>query len=140
MRYQEVDGGRSFVARLETDADWRAEIEALADEAGIDAGFFFGLGAVEDIELYYYDQESQEYTSIAFDEPLEVAACVGNVAWLDGDRFAHIHVVCSREDGSSVAGHLNAATVFAGEVYCRELDARLDREPDETTSLNLWLS
>lgn len=42
MRYQEVDGGRSFVARLETGADWRAEIEALADEAGVDAGSLSG--------------------------------------------------------------------------------------------------
>ena len=42
MHYQEVDGGRSFVVRLETGADWRTEIEALADEAGIDAGFFLG--------------------------------------------------------------------------------------------------
>jgi predicted DNA-binding protein with PD1-like motif len=139
MRYQEVDGGRSFVTRLETGADWRAEIESFADEAGIDAGFFFGLGAVEDAELYYYDQEDQEYTSTEFGEPLEVATCVGNVAWLDGDRFAHTHVVCSREDGSSVAGHLEGATVFAGELYLRELDVQLDREPNETTGLDLWM-
>ena len=70
---------------------------------------------------------------------MEVATCVGNVAWLDGERFAHTHVVCSREDGSSVAGHLNRATVFAGEMYCRELDTQLEREPDEMTGLDLWL-
>ena len=140
MRYRETQGGRSFVARLETGADWRAETEALAEDTGIDAGFFVGLGAVADAELHYYDRDAAEYTPVEFDEPLEIAACVGNVAWLDGDRFAHTHVVCSREDGSTVAGHLNRATVFAGELYVRELDCRLDREPHEATGLDLWLA
>ncbi|PSQ10908.1 DNA-binding protein, partial [Halobacteriales archaeon QS_7_68_65] len=83
-------------------------------------------------------QDEKEYDAIAFDEPLEVAACVGNVSWLDGERFAHTHAVCSREDGSTIAGHLNAGTVFAGELYLREFDAHLEREHDPTTDLDLW--
>ena len=138
MDYRELDGGREFVAGLDHGADWRSEIEALAADAGVDAGFFFGLGAVQDAELYFYDQDVKEYDAIEFDEPLEVAACVGNVSWLDGDRFAHTHAVCSREDGSTIAGHLNAGTVFAGEIYLREFDAHLEREHDETTDLDLW--
>ncbi|WP_049901576.1 PPC domain-containing DNA-binding protein [Halococcus agarilyticus] len=138
MDYQALDAGREFVARLDTGADWRSEIEALAADAGVDAGFFFGLGAVQDAELYFYDQDEKEYDAIEFDEPLEVAACVGNVSWLDGERFAHTHAVCSREDGSTVAGHLNAGTVFAGEIYLREFDAHLEREHDPTTDLDLW--
>ena len=116
MNYQTLDAGREFVAGMDHGADWRAEIESLADDAGVDAGFFFGLGAVQDAELYFYDQDTKEYDAIEFDEPLEVAACVGNVSWLDGDRFAHTHAVCSREDGSTIAGHLNSGTVFAGEI------------------------
>ena len=138
MNYETLDAGREFVARLETGADWRSEIEALAADAGVDAGFFLGLGAVSDVELYFYDQDEKEYDAIAFDEPLEVAACVGNVSWLDGERFAHTHAVCSREDGSTIAGHLNAGTVFAGELYLREFDAHLEREHDPTTDLDLW--
>ena len=138
MNYETLDAGREFVARLETGADWRSEIEALAADAGVDAGFFLGLGAVSDAELYFYDQDEKEYDAIAFDEPLEVAACVGNVSWLDGERFAHTHAVCSREDGSTIAGHLNAGTVFAGELYLREFDAHLEREHDPTTDLDLW--
>lgn len=138
MDYRELGDGREFVARLETGADWRGEIESLADDAGVDAGFFVALGAVSAVELFFYDQETKEYDSIEFDEPLEVAACVGNISWLDDERFAHTHAVCSRADGSTVAGHLNSGTVFAGEVYLREFDAYLEREHDETTDLDLW--
>jgi predicted DNA-binding protein with PD1-like motif len=138
MNYQTLDAGREFVAGMDHGADWRAEIESLANDAGVDAGFFFGLGAVQNAELYFYDQDTKEYDAIEFDEPLEVAACVGNVSWLDGERFAHTHAVCSREDGSTIAGHLNAGTVFAGELYLREFDAHLEREHDPTTDLDLW--
>ncbi len=138
MDYRELDGGREFVAGMDHGADWREELEGLAADADVDAGFFLALGAVQDVELFYYDQERKEYDSMVFDEPLEVAACVGNVSWLSGERFAHTHAVCSRADGSTVAGHLNRGTVFAGEVYLREFDIHLEREHDETTDLDLW--
>jgi hypothetical protein len=70
---------------------------------------------------------------------LEVASCVGNLARLDGERFAHTHVVLSRQSGQSLAGHLGAATVFAGECYLRAFAEPLEREYDEATGLDLWL-
>ena len=138
MDYREVEGGREFVARLDHGRDWREQIEAFAAEEDVDAAFFVGLGVVQDAEIYFYDQEEQEYYPVEFDEPFEVAACVGNVSYLDDEPFAHTHAVLSREDGSTVAGHLDTATTFAGELYVREFDTRLERAHDETTDLDLW--
>lgn len=138
MDYREVEGGREFVARLDHGRDWREQIEAFAASEGIDAAFYLGLGAVEDAELFFYEQDEGEYYPVRFDEPFEVAVCVGNVSHLEGERFAHTHAVLSREDGTAVAGHLNAATTFAGELYVREFDHHLERAHDETTDLDLW--
>jgi len=138
MDYLELEGAREFVARLETGGDWRAQIEAFAADEGVEAAVFFGLGAVQDAEILYYDQDDEEYYPERFDEPLEMAACVGNVSDLNGDPFAHTHAVLSREDGTTLAGHLDSATVFAGELYVREFDVPLEREYDETTGLDLW--
>lgn len=138
MDYQEVEGAREYVARLEHGRDWRGQIEDFADEEGIDAAFFIGLGAVQDAVLSFYDQEVQEYHDIEFDEPLEVVPSVGNISWLDGERFAHTHMTLSREDGSVVAGHLDTATTFAGELYVREFDTELERAHDDVTDLDLW--
>jgi len=138
MDYQEVEGAREYVARLEHGRDWRGQVEDFAAEEGIDAALFFGLGAVQDAVLYFYDQDTQEYEAIEFDEPFEVAPAVGNISWLEGERFAHTHVALSREDGSTVAGHLDSATTFAGELYVREFDTRLEREHDDVTDLDLW--
>jgi len=138
MDYERVEGGREFVARLEHGRDWREQIEDVAETEDIDAAFFLGLGAVQDATLYFYDQQRTEYEPIEFDEPLEVVPAVGNVSWLDGERFAHTHVALSRPDGTTVAGHLDTATVFAGELWIRELDTRLEREHDPVTELDLW--
>ena len=139
MNYEEVETTREFVGRLEHGADWREEIESLAADEGIDAGWFAAMGAVQDAELWYYDQDDLEYYDVTFDEPLEVAACVGNVADLDGDVFAHTHAVLSRRSGQTLAGHLDSATVWAGEVHLREFDTDLVREHDPETDLDLWL-
>jgi predicted DNA-binding protein with PD1-like motif len=138
MDYRSVETAAEFVCRLDHGADWRAEIESLADDEDIDAAFFYGLGAVEDAEVWFYDQDRQAYDAIAFTEPLEVAACVGNISWLDGERFAHTHAVLSRPDGEAIAGHLDSATVWAGELYVRTFDTNLERAHDEPTDLDLW--
>lgn len=140
MDYREVTGSREFLARLDTGRDWRGEIERLADEEELDAAWFNGMGAVMDAEVWFYDQDEKEYQSVTFDEPLEVAACVGNVAWLDGERFAHTHAVLSRRNGQALAGHIDAGTVFAGEVYVRAFEEELVREHHEQTDLDLWLN
>ncbi|MFW5938193.1 MAG: PPC domain-containing DNA-binding protein, partial [Halanaeroarchaeum sp.] len=147
-----VDG--RFLARLETGRDWRAEIERLADEADVDAGWFVGVGAVSDAEIWYYDQTDGEYHAVELDEPLEVAACLGNVSLLpapeestedatygseSGDRFAHTHAVLSRRSGGTLAGHLNAGTVFVGEIYLTAFERPLEREYDPALDLELWL-
>jgi predicted DNA-binding protein with PD1-like motif len=139
MNSREVDTSREFLASLDHGADWREEIEEFATREGIEAAWFVGMGAVRDAEVWYYDQDETEYRSVDFDEPLEVASCVGNVARLDGEPFAHTHTVLSRESGQSLAGHLNAGTVFAGELYLRAFEEPLVREHDETTGLDLWL-
>lgn len=139
MQYREVESSAEYLARLETGADWREEIEELAREEEVEAAWFNAMGAVQDADVWFYDQETKEYESVTFDEPLEVAACVGNVADLEGDLFAHTHAILSRRSGQALAGHLNAGTVFAGEVYLRAFDEPLEREHDETTDLDLWL-
>ncbi|MFB6129070.1 MAG: PPC domain-containing DNA-binding protein [Halorhabdus sp.] len=139
MDYRELTGSREFVARMTHGADWRGQIEEFARSERIEAAVFFGLGTVQDATIWYYDQDDGEYRETVFDEPLEVAACVGNISLdVDGDPFAHTHVVLSREDGTAIAGHLDAGETFIGELYVRTFEESLEREPDETTGGDLW--
>ena len=138
MDYRTVEATREFVCTLDHGGDWRAQIEEFAAAEGIEAAFFTGLGAVEDAEIMFYDQNDREYDSVVFPEPLEVASCVGNISLLADEPFAHTHAVLSRPDGEAIAGHLNSATVWAGELHVRAFDEALEREHDEPTDLDLW--
>ncbi len=138
-RYRKLEPGGEYLLRLENGRDWRLQIEEFADELEIDAAWFNGMGASKDAVIWFYDQESKEYLPKEFHEPFEVAMAVGNVTWLDGERFAHTHVLLTREDGSTVGGHLDSATAFAGEVYVRAFEDRVERAHDPTvTDLDLW--
>jgi hypothetical protein len=139
MHHREVSGGREFVARLETGADWDAEIEALAEAEGIDAGWFTALGAVQDAVVAFYDQTDFEYRTVEYDEPLTLAACVGNVALEGGRRVARSHAVLSRRSGQTLSGRLESATVFEADLHVRTFPEGLDREHHEPTDMALWL-
>lgn len=139
MHVSEVEASTEYLARLEHGSDWREQIEDFAAERDITAAWFTGLGAVQDAELWFYDQDDLEYEPARFDEPLEVTNCTGNISLLDGDHFAHTHATLSRRSGQALAGHLDRATVWAGELYIREFDEALVREHDPATDLDLWL-
>jgi hypothetical protein len=139
MNHRELTPSGEYLASLEHGADWREELEEFAAREGIESAWFTAMGSVQDAEVWFYDQAAGEHRSVAFEEPLEVAACVGNVSRLDGEPFAHTHAVLSRGSGQSLAGHLNAATVFAGEAYLRAFEDPLVRERDDVTDLDLWL-
>ena len=98
------------------------------------------LGAVRRAAFRYYDQAERRYRDLVIDEPLEVAAGVGNVSLLEGAPFLHLHAVFSAEDGRAFGGHVNVGTeVFALEVHLHELlgDSPV-RVPDDCTGLSLW--
>ncbi|MFB6283028.1 MAG: PPC domain-containing DNA-binding protein [Halobacteria archaeon] len=138
-KYREVQTGNEYILRLENGRDWRRQIEEVAEEQEIDSGWFNGMGAAKDAELWFYDQSEKEYFPLHIEEPTEVAMAVGNISFLDGERFAHTHVLLTDGDSNAFGGHLNHATAFAGEVYIREFDHRIEREHDpQVTDLDLW--
>ena len=139
MHYTEVESAGEYLVRLETGRDWRGQLEAFADTIDATAGWFTGMGAVRDAEVWYYDQDVGEYQPFSVETPVEVAACIGNVSLLDDERFAHTHAVLADESRTTVAGHLNRAETFAGEVYFRAFATDLVREYHEPTDLDLWL-
>lgn len=146
VRVRRVDTAAEYVATLQAGEDWRAEIETVAEAVGADGAWFTAIGGVRDAEVWFYDQEELRYGPTYVEEPMEVASCIGNVAAVgtDGDpvRYAHTHAVLARPDGSVVAGHLNRATVFVGEVYMEVFDDGFDRKRAATPVLDTdaWAS
>jgi predicted DNA-binding protein with PD1-like motif len=130
---------RSILASLDNGTEIIGQITDLAKEMGIEAAFISAIGALSQADLGYYDQATRKYLVSPVDEPVELAACSGNISLLEGRPFVHAHAVLADGKGRTWGGHLVSGTVFAAELYLQELSGLpLKRVPDSITGLNLW--
>ena len=101
---------------------------------------FSGIGAVENVEIGYYDLPNRRYVWRQEAGPFEVANMDGNIAEVEEAPLIHAHGVLSRcdESLSCIGGHLRRLVVAVTlEVCLWEVTQPLLREYDDETGLNL---
>lgn len=101
---------------------------------------FSGIGAVEDVEIGYYDLPNRRYVFRQERGPFEVANMDGNVTELDEEPLIHVHGTLARCDDSlaCIGGHIRrAAVALTLEVCLWQITQPLLRELDDNTGLNL---
>ena len=135
MIIEESIAGRSLLARLDHGAEMIGQIADLARERRIKAAAISAIGALTRADLGFYDQAGREYMV----RPVEIASCTGNISLSEGGPFVHAHAVLADSSGRVLAGHLVRGTIFAAELYLKELaQADLNRDYDSQTGLKLW--
>jgi len=140
VKSRQYEFGRVFLCRLPHKSDLLEALTAFCTDQVLSAAFLSAIGAVTSATIGFYDQEAKRYTTISLEEPLELANLAGNVSLRDGKPMVHAHVVLSKKNGETVAGHLMSPTpIFACEVFAVELRGEpLVRGFDESTGLPLW--
>ena len=102
---------------------------------------FQAIGAVEDVEIGYYDLPSREYVFRSEQGPFEVASMEGNISEMQNEEpFIHAHAVLSRCDETleCIGGHLRRARVAMTLELCLwQVTQPLIRGLDDETGLNL---
>ncbi|HLG93654.1 MAG TPA: PPC domain-containing DNA-binding protein, partial [candidate division Zixibacteria bacterium] len=109
MQYRKVENG--YFLRLEKGEEVLSSILQFAAKVNINSGAFFGLGAINNFELGYYDLKTRKYEKETFAEDMEVGNITGNIASLDGKPLVHTHVTVSGKDLKALTGHLFIAEV-----------------------------
>ncbi len=136
MQYKKF--GNSYVIRLEKEDELIASLRGFVEKESITGGFFYGLGAVRDVSLGYFDVEKKEYKEKTFAEDFELTSLVGDVSFAGEKIIVHAHVTLADKDFKVRAGHLNSAKVTAtAEVVFHPLQGRLEKKVDPQTGLNL---
>jgi len=124
---------RRFLLVLDKGDDVLATLRAFADAQAVRGASFVALGAFSSATVAYWNPATKEYEHIAVDEQVEVLSLVGNL----GNKI-HAHVTLGRRDGSTIGGHLIAATVFPTlEMTVVAYGEAIVRETDEETGLSL---
>lgn len=129
---------RTFMLVMDQGDEAFAEISRFAEQHAITAASLTAIGAGTSITLGYFDPAEGDYRYTTFDEQVELASCIGDIADLDGAPVLHAHVVAGRRDSSAIAGHLKSFHVFPTmEVVLTETPARLRKRIDPATGLAL---
>ncbi|MFQ5601267.1 MAG: PPC domain-containing DNA-binding protein [Candidatus Krumholzibacteriia bacterium] len=119
--------------------DVHESLVRLAREAELRSAFIVGLGAIEEAVLAFYDPELKEYQPTEIRGVHEVGNLTGNLTRVDGEPFAHIHVVIGGRDLGARTGHLVSARVGATmELFVRDLGTEIARSPNAEIGLKLW--
>ena len=134
-----ADGQRTFAAILETGDEVMACLADLARRERIGGAAITGIGAFSRAVLAYFDWDKKAYVERAFDEQLEVASLIGDIAAdAQGAPALHVHLVLGRSDYGALAGHLISGLVRPTlELIVTESPAHLRRRKDPETGLAL---
>ena len=136
MQYRKVENG--YFLRLEKGEEVVSSIAQFTANEKISSGAFFGLGAINNFDLGYYDLEKRKYEKAHFVEDMEVGNITGNIASLDGKPFVHTHVTVSGKDLKAFTGHLFSADVaLTLEIFVFASSAKVERKMNPEIGLNL---
>lgn len=136
MFFKKVSLG--YIVRLETGDEVISTLSNFSEKEKIPGGFLYGLGAVKDPTLGYFDLEKKEYLKKTFNEEYELSSLVGNIYYFEGKPGVHAHVTLSGKDFNVIGGHLFSAKITGtGEFFIYVSDDILERKKDSQTGLNL---
>jgi len=136
MEYKKTKFG--YLVRLLRGEEVISSLTSLAEKERIQSGFLFGLGAVANPKLGYYDLNSKEYQSETFEGEFEIVNLTGNISQLDGKPFIHAHMTISDEECRAFGGHLFSAQIHAtGEITIIDFDLPVSRQLNQEIGLKL---
>lgn len=132
------DGLRTYLLVMDPGDEACSEIVAFAQANDVNAASLTAIGACTSATLSYFDSDKGDYVSKRFDEQMEIAALIGDIADDNGTPALHAHVVLGRHDYSALAGHLDEIHVFPTmEIVLTESPAHLRKKLDRKTGLTL---
>lgn len=127
-----------YILRFVKDEELMEGIKKFCDKEGIQSAFFHGLGACSYLNLAAYNLNKTQYNAKEFNESLEIANLVGNVALIDNETFVHMHGTFSRHDLNAIAGHVLKVVISATcEIQLTKFDLKMERVHDENIGLKL---
>jgi len=127
-----------FVLRFDQDEEVVEGIKNFSIGQNIKSGYFFGVGAVKEATLSYYDIEAKAYRDRILKERLEIISFMGNASWMGEELVIHGHGSFSNAQYQVTAGHVKKMVISATcEVIFHAFENRIERQFDEKSGLNL---
>lgn len=115
-----------------------ASLQAFAIEHGLTTAWVQGIGGAANATIGFRDPVAKKYIWRTFEEPLEIVNLQGNLTWVEGEPFWHVHGTFASIDYAAIGGHVKELVVgLTCELFITPTPLRLTRMDDEDTGLKL---
>ncbi|MBS3113972.1 DNA-binding protein [Candidatus Woesearchaeota archaeon] len=136
MKHKQIKD--TYFIRLDRGEKIIETLKNFCNKNKIKCGYFFGIGALNEVELAHYIVENKKYTSKTYKQPLEIVNMTGNITTMNNEIYLHCHIVLSDEKMHAIAGHIKEGTIAATcEIILVKLNANINRKHDDFIGLNL---
>ena len=133
-----INNNKIFIS-LQTGDEIIESITSILKKEKIHSGMINGIGAINQVELGFYNLESKKYKKEFFKDDYELTSLMGNIALKDEQPFVHIHINMSDDNFGVLGGHLfSAVTAASAEVIILLDDQSIKRQLDQNVGLYLW--
>ena len=142
--FKRVFGNKQKVHYIKFEKD-QLLLESLTDYAkkyAIKTGEISFIGAVQNVNVMYMNQDNKKYDKHTFEGGHEVLSGLGNISLLDGEAFVHVHITVADKDGKAFGGHLDEGTrIWLIEAVIKEptlFGKGIERHFDDEICLSVW--
>ena len=136
MEYKRFD--KTIAVRLDKNDDIISSLINVAEKENIRAGSFSGIGATDNFTVGIFCLKKQTYEKLTFnDGNYEITSLNGNITFVDGKPYIHVHITCAGKDGNVVGGHLLEGIIsLTCEIFINAADGEIGRKHDEELNIN----
>jgi len=137
MTCEKVEDG--YLIRLFPGEELVSSLTEFAAKENIPSCTLMAIGAVDEVELGYFQSKKKTYKRRTFKEELEVISLLGNFSYIDGKKpFFHIHGVFGTSTFEALVGHVFSARVSVTlEAHLTVFSKKVSRTHDPQFDLNL---
>jgi predicted DNA-binding protein with PD1-like motif len=138
MKHGQLDD-HTHAVRLELGEDVHEQIQRFCRDQRIDNAAVSGIGSVDSPTLAHYSVKAKQFTDKQLAGIYEVTSLLGNVALVDDQPFAHLHVTLSGPNMEALGGHLVKGACSATlELVITTYPSHHRKTPDSLSGLSVW--
>lgn len=121
-----------YILRLVRGEEIISSLRFFAEKKRIPSGILWGIGAMRNVEIGYFDDRKKEYLKRRFRKSVEILNLTGSISYIEKKPYIHIHCTIGDKGLKCFGGHLFSGEITAtAEIYINILTKKIMRERDE---------
>ncbi|WP_170982761.1 PPC domain-containing DNA-binding protein [Dyadobacter frigoris] len=103
--------GNNYLLVIKRGQPLIASLTAFMESEKLPGASISGIGAVQHVEIGYYDLDEKKYKYKRFEPSMEVLSLSGNIGYFENKPIVHAHIALAGSDFNVHGGHVKEAEV-----------------------------